>query len=224
MKSGLPLLLVILFNWLSFSVSAQHDSITIGAVPYKWSWINAPKDFKIISNNAISVMADKLTDQYISIDGSYSSINAPKLLFKPDTDFIFSAKVKTGFDSLYEGGAIILYSDAGNFVKLLFEKDEEHSVKVTSSVVTNKISDDDYHAVITGKEVYLKAAKAGKVFCFYYSTDGKHWNIVRTFAYSKTKTMRLGFYAQSPLGPYCEVLFSDISYKPFGFKDFSSGE
>ncbi|MDJ1471759.1 DUF1349 domain-containing protein [Cytophagaceae bacterium YF14B1] len=208
----------------ALSISSPGDSVKIKSVPYSWTWVDKPELYKVTSPNSLQITAAKGTDLYTFVDGSYYTNNAPKLLFKPDSNFIFSAKVKTPFNSMYDGGAILLYSDGENWAKLLFEKLDEKHIGVGSSVIKDKKTDDNYHIQVAAKEIYLKVAKAGKVFCFYYSTDGKTWNILRTFAYATTAPMQIGFYAQSPKGPKCVVDFLDIRYVPRGFKDFNTGE
>lgn len=202
---------------------AQKKTVQIPGISKTWNWINNPKEFTV-KESSIEIMATKGTDQYVALDGKYESNNAPKLLFAPDKDFIFSAKLSTPFDSLYDGGAILLYADAGNYAKLLFEKAEANSIMVTSSVINQKQTDDNYHIAIRGTEVYLKVATSAKTICFYYSTDGSQWNIVRTFAFKQRSAMKLGFYAQSPLGPACAVSFSEIKYSPKAFTNFNTGE
>ena len=214
------LLIVLLSNALYIPLIAQ---VKIPGLTKTWNWINKPSSFTV-EDNKVSITAAKGTDQYVALDGKYESNNAPKLLFAPDKDFIFSAKLSTPFDSLYDGGAILLYSDAGNYAKLLFEKAEATSIMVTSSVINQKQTDDNYHIAVKGTEVYLKVATSGKTICFYYSTDGTQWNIVRTFAFKQRPTMKLGFYAQSPLGPSCSVAFSEIKYIPKAFSNFNTGE
>lgn len=222
MKYSFFLILVILLDTACLPLVAQN-SIKIPGISKTWNWVNKPAGFTT-KENSVSIKAAKETDQYVALDGKYESSNAPKLLFKPDKDFIFSAKLATPFDSLYDGGAILLYADAGNYAKLLFEKAEANSIMVTSSVINQKQTDDDYHIAVNGTEVYLKVATSGKTICFYYSTDGVKWNIVRTFAFKQRPAMRLGFYAQSPLGPSCTVDFSDIKYEAKAFKDFNTGD
>ncbi|MEX6686472.1 DUF1349 domain-containing protein [Danxiaibacter flavus] len=206
-----------------FSFAQQQKDVKLSAVPHAFTWINSPKSFTVTSGNSIKIVAQAKTDQYVALDGSYYINNAPKLLFTPDSNFIFSARLSTTFDSVYDAGAIIIYSDSSNWAKLLFERSDERTIHVSSSVIKNKITDDSYHAALTTRQVYIKAATAGNVFCFYYSADGKQWNILRTFAYDKTN-MRLGFYAQSPKGPQCTVEFADISYKLHGFTNYFTGE
>jgi len=222
MKYSFCLILVVILDSACLPLVAQ-ESIKIPGLSKSWNWVNKPAGFTT-NENAVSIKAAKGTDQYVALDGKYEANNAPKLLCKPDKDFIFSVKVSTPFDSLYDGGAILLYADAGNYAKLLFEKAEANSIMVTSSVISQKQTDDNYHIAISGTEVYLKVATSGKTICFYYSTDGAKWNIVRTFAFKSRPAMRLGFYAQSPLGPSCTVEFTNIKYLPKPFKDFNSGE
>jgi regulation of enolase protein 1 (concanavalin A-like superfamily) len=222
MKFTFYLILVLILDTLCFQVVAQ-DNIKIPGLQKSWKWINKPAGHSV-KENEVAITATKGTDQYVALDGKYESNNAPKLLFAADKDFIFSAKLSTPFDSLYDGGAILLYSDAGNYAKLLFEKAEATSIMVTSSVINQKQTDDNYHIAVKGTEVYLKVATSGKTICFYYSTDGTQWNIVRTFAFKQRSTMKLGFYAQSPLGPSCTVSFSEIKYSPTAFKNFNTGE
>jgi regulation of enolase protein 1 (concanavalin A-like superfamily) len=204
-------------------VFAQNDSIKINSLPRAMGWENKPTKPVVVTSNNITIIADKETDQYTDADGYYSN-SAPKLLFAPDENFTFSVKIKLGFDSVYEGGALVIYTDSLNWVKLLFERADEKSIMVSSSVVKNKVSDDNYHNIIKGKEVYLKISKANKTYCLYYSLDGKQWNVVRSFTYDKTSAMRLGISAQSPKGPSTTVVFSDIKYKPVGFTNYFTGE
>ncbi|MGC4038984.1 MAG: DUF1349 domain-containing protein [Chitinophagaceae bacterium] len=222
MKFTFCLILVTVLDTLCLQGVAQQK-INISGISKQWTWLNKAKEFKS-DQNSISITADKGTDQYVTLDGKYESHNAPKVFFTPDKDFIFSAKLNTPFDSLYDGGGIMLYADNGNYAKFLFEKADASTIMVTSSVVTQKQSDDNYHAVINAKEVYLKVATSGKTICFYYSADGKTWNIVRTFAFKQRAAMKLGFQAQSPLGPSCTVDFSEIQYKAKAFTNYNTGE
>jgi uncharacterized protein len=222
MKFTSYLILVIVLDTTCFRGVAQ-ERIKIPGLAKTWNWVNKPASYTV-NDNDVAIKAAKGTDQYVSLDGKYESNNAPKLIFTPDKDFIFSAKLSTPFDSLYDGGAILLYSDAGNYAKLLFEKAEANSIMVTSSVISQKLTDDNYHIAVSGTEVYLKVATSGKTICFYYSTDGVHWSIVRTFSFKQRATMKLGFYAQSPLGPSCTVDFSSIKYTAKPFTNFNTGE
>jgi len=206
--------------------AATHaqDSLKIPGIPVPFTWADRPKTFSVPGDRSITITAAKGTDQYCFVDGTYYIHNAPKFLMIPGKDFIFSCKIKTGLANLYEGGGLLIYRDTLNWVKLLFERNDDHTIMVTSNVVTNKVTDDSYHIPIANKEVYLKLAKSGTLFCLYYSLDGKKWEIIRNFAFPGTGDLQIGLCAQSPEGPSCTVEFSAITYRPVAFRDFLTGE
>jgi regulation of enolase protein 1 (concanavalin A-like superfamily) len=220
-------IIILILTAVSFCTSAQtaakNDPLKIPAIPFSLSWDVQPVGYEV-SGNGISITAGKETDLYSFLDGNYYVNTAPKLLFTPDTAFIFSAKIKPSFKGTYDGGAILVYSDAENWAKILLEQHEDGKIGLGVSLVKNKLGDDSYHAVVKGNEVYAKVVRSGKVFCFYYSTDGKIWKIVRSFPYEKFENLRIGFYSQSPKGSACTVLFDDIKYKGAAFKDYNTGE
>jgi regulation of enolase protein 1 (concanavalin A-like superfamily) len=218
-------LFIILFTSAFFNLSAQTDAgLQINAISKPLSWDVKPLEYKTTANS-ITIKAGKETDLYSFVDASYYVNNAPKMLFTPDSGFVFSAKIKPAFKSLYDGGAILVYSDEGNWAKALFEQHNDGSFGLGVSLVEEKRGDDSYHAVkLEANEVSVKVARSGNVFCFYYATDGKTWKLLRTFPYRKFENMRIGFYAQSPKGENCTVEFLDIRYKGQKFTDFVTGE
>ncbi|MCO4293187.1 DUF1349 domain-containing protein [Solitalea sp. MAHUQ-68] len=218
---GLSFLLLLLIS--SQLVFSQTPAIKIAAIPAELKWEGAPKQYEITANG-ITIEAGKETDQFVFVDGKYYNNTAPKLLFHPDSNFVLKAKVSPEFNATYDGGAVLIYSDDANWANLLFEKNERNTYGIVSSLVKNKISDGNYHTETTSNEVYLKVAKSGKIFNFYYSLDGQKWILTRTFPYEKMQNLRIGFYAQAAKGPSCKVHFTEISYNGKGFSDFFTGE
>jgi len=209
---------------LALPAMAQSPKpVKIAAIPREMDWDNKPVNYKV-TGNAISITAGKETDIYGDLDGTYYVNNVPRLLFTPDSNFIFSAKVSLAFNTVYDGGAIILYSDSSTWAKLLFELNDGNIIGVGSSLIKDKLGDDSYHVALKVKQVYLKAVRSGKTYCFYYALDGKKWNLLRTFTYPKPESLKIGFYAQSPKGTSCTVNFSEIKYRPEKFKNFLTGE
>jgi uncharacterized protein len=217
--------LLFIFSACVFT-QAQQDkkttSVKISTLPFTPEWDGVPEKFEV-KGDGITFTAGKETDLYCFVDGTYYVNKVPKLLFKPTTDFIFSARIKPDFKNIYDGGAILLYSDEGNWAKVLLEKNEDGTIGLGASLVKDKKGDDSYFA-LNATEIYAKVVKSDKIFCFYYSTDGKTWKLLRTFPYEKMENLRIGFYAQSPKGPGCTVQFLDIKYRAEKFKDFSTGE
>jgi hypothetical protein len=188
----------------------SQSNIPIKAIPYSYTLLENPKEFKVLSDNAIVMTAGKETDLHNPANGSYYRHNAPKFLFTPDANFVFSARVKPSFENQYDGGAILLYSDSENWAKVLLQY-IDHKPVLGISVVKDQITDDAYF-IPHGKDVFLRVTKAGKVFNFLTSPDGKDWTVIREFVYHKPELLKIGFYAQSPVGNSCQVEFSDITY------------
>ena len=194
-------------------VSGQESvksSTPVKAIPYPYTLLENPKEFKVLSDNAIVMTAGKETDLHNPANGSYFRHNAPKFLFTPDANFVFSARVKPSFENQYDGGAILLYSDSENWAKVLLQYIDNKPI-LGISVVKDKITDDAYFNP-QGKDVFLRITKAGKVFNFLTSPDGKEWTLIREFVYHKPEQLKIGFYSQSPVGNSCQVEFSDITY------------
>jgi uncharacterized protein len=217
------ILFFICFTTLSFAQQDKKQPVKISTIPFELSWDGAVEKYEA-KDDHITFTAGKETDLYCFVDGNYYVNKVPKILFKPDSNFIFSASIKPDFKNVYDGGAILLYSDEGNWAKLLFEKHDNGTLGLGASLVKEKRGDDSYHTTITGNEVFVKVVKSDKIFCFYYSPDGKNWSLLRTLPYEKLQNLRIGFYAQSPKGPGCTVAFSNIKYRGEKFKDFFTGE
>lgn len=216
--------LIFLFFTITLFGQSDPKALSIAAISKPLMWDNKPVEFKTTSNS-ITIKAGKETDLYSFVDGTYYVNSAPKLLFTPDSGFVFSAKIKPAFSSMYDGGAILVYSDNENWAKALFEKHTDGSLGLGVSMVNEKRGDDSYHEIdLKAEEVYVKVARSGDIFCFYYSADGKAWKLLRTFPYRKVADLKIGFYAQSPKGESCVVEFSDIRYKGQKFSDFFTGE
>lgn len=81
------------------------------------------------------------SDMYRDPNVTYNTDNAPKLLFRPDADFIFTTSIEHAFANKWDAGAIVLKQDSLNWVKFCFERDYTGANRVVS-VVTKDISDD----------------------------------------------------------------------------------
>lgn len=217
--------LLCIYTTNSFAQNSPKSAevMHLSSIPFPLVWDQQPESFEL-SSTGIIIDSGKKTDLYTSPDGAKSTNNIPKLLFKPDSNFIFTTKVKPSFQKAYDGGAIMVYNDAENWAKLLFEQNVDGSLGIWTTVSTFKTGDDNFNGFIQGKEVYLKIAKSDKNFCFYYSLDGEKWVVLRAFPIRKSEDISIGFAAQSPLGTNCRVEFSDITYRAKKFSDFYSGE
>jgi len=185
--------------------------VKINAIPYVMNFQNSVIEYKITGDNSLKINAPGHTDLFISPDGGYVINKSPRLIFTPDSDFILTAKIKPGFKSKWDAGALLIFNDATHFAKFCFESDFKGQARVVS-VVCNETADDCNSMIVDKNEIFYRitGSTKGKTFGFYYSTDGKSWFPIRTFKLDKTDNLTIGFSAQSPTGEGSSVEFSNI--------------
>jgi len=174
-------------------------------------WQHSPASWKVDSGQTLSIAAAGSTDWFISPMGDGHRDNSPRLLFKPASDFVLSAKVTIDFRAHWDGAALVVYGNDTLWAKLCFEETIDGQPSIVS-VVTKGLSDDANSIAISGSSVFLKVARAGQAIFFYASTDGEHWTIIRAFSLGAASDLRAGFSSQSPAGTGCAASFSQIRY------------
>jgi len=205
------------------SADSPAGKINIKALPRPGTWMNAPKDFKILLEDSFSITASAKTDIYNDAESGARTATAPMLVFPADDTFVLTAAVTVDFKQEYDGGFLIVYSDPDHWAKLLFEKSHYGTFSVCSNV-TNVNPDDSVNTDAPGKEVFLRLTRAKDIFGFYYSFDGKKWAYIRYFKFPLKGPVNVGFASQSPSGEQCTTVFSKVSYSPKAVKDFWTGE
>jgi regulation of enolase protein 1 (concanavalin A-like superfamily) len=187
------------------------DSSSIQAIPHKLFWKKPPTRF---SNNgdSLTIEAPGNTDIYRDSYGSYLPNNAPRLLFRADSNFILTVEVRHAFTDEWNGGGIFLEADSTHCIKMCFEKDNTGAHRVVS-VVTNEYSDDCNAVAIPANQAFLKMARSGNVIILYYSSDGTTWYMARRLRYVFTSPLLVGFLVQAPGARNNTVHFSHIQYQ-----------
>ena len=200
-----------------------QSSFAIANVPQKLSWINSPAKWKY-ELNQLTIVAGEKSDLFLDPQHAYTVVNSPKAVFKPDDNFLLSAKAEVSFKTDFDAAVLVLYAGDEAWAKLCFEFSPQKKPYVVS-VVNNGLSDDCNHVPINGNKVYLRVSGLGNnIFAFHYSTNGKYWNMVRYFLLSTKKEIRVGFSSQSPTGKSCKSVFSQISYQKKKLKDLRNGD
>ena len=205
---------------LTSATGPAAASLILPVIPYP---IEAPADARQFAGT-IELTALKGTDLYANTDGTEHADNTARVLFTPVGDFIFSAKVTGAFKDAYEGGALIVYADANNWIKLLFENPKSGKPGISSTVSKGGIGDDAHHGATGGNAIHLKIARLKQMYVLYTSSDGLTWNMVRTVGLPSTAPVRIGLSAQSPVGPQFKAQFSDLRFRSATFKDYWQGE
>ena len=154
----------------------------------------------------------------------YDKANAPLLLRTVDNTkpFTFSFKTTPVHTVKYDAGMAFLYVDDHHWLKFAFEADERMKTRMVT-VKTKDVSDDNNHDVVASPSVYLKISSDTKVVGFYYSTDGKDWQLVRVFKNEYPTNLKIGIGTQSPAGQGNSSVFEDFKFEETSVKDFRMG-
>jgi regulation of enolase protein 1 (concanavalin A-like superfamily) len=207
----------------STSAATPAGKVEIKSLPRPTTWMNVPKDFKILSEDSFSITATKETDLFNKLgDGAHVG-TAPMLVFPADDTFVLTAAVAVDFKKEFDGGFLVVYSDPSHWAKLLFEQGHYGPFSV-GSTVTNVNTDGSANADVQGRTVFLRVTRAKDIFGFYYSVDGRNWIYIRYFRFPVAGPLKVGFGSQSPIGEQCTTVFSRIHYAPRTASDYWTGE
>ena len=186
---------------------------SIPGLPGPLTWQNAPRAWNIDSKNVLTISSNPKTDWFVDpFDGTVAK-TAPILLFTPGPDYVLSVRVAVQFTTKWDAGALMLWGDDHHWAKLSYEFSPDQKPTLVT-VVTRGLSDDCNSLSLTGDSVYLRIAKSGNTYVFYFATDGKNWQILRTFSLDTDLPIRAGFESQSPEGSGAVAKFSAITYDP----------
>lgn len=200
------------FLFISAFLRAQAPA-SIPGIPVALTWQNQPVSSQLDKQNVLTISAGPKTDWFVDpFDGTVAN-NAPILLFTPDSDYVFSARVAVKFTTKWDAGALMLWGDDHHWAKLSFEFSPDR-VPTLVTVVTRGLSDDCNSQELRQDSVHLRIAKSGKTYVLYFSSDGRKWQILRTFSLDTDIPVRVGFEAQSPAGSGAVAKFSSISFDP----------
>jgi regulation of enolase protein 1 (concanavalin A-like superfamily) len=212
---------VFIFGILFLSTSVlllPQTPASIPGLPGALSWQNMPGSWKFDNEKVLTISAGAKTDWFVDpFDGTVAN-NAPILLFVPDADYVFSTRVTVKFVTKWDAGALMLWGDDHHWAKLSYELSPE-KIPTLVTVVTRGLSDDCNSKELRGDSVYLRIAKSGKTYVFYFSMEGRNWQIVRTFSLDTELPIHVGFEAQSPAGSGAVAKFTAINYDPHGINN-----
>ncbi len=211
------LFLISIWIFLAKASFAQQQPVQINGIPQLLQWENKPLSV-LLKAGVLEIEAGAKTDMFRDPNVTYNTDNAPKLMFVPDKDFVFSATIEHSFVNKWDAGGLVLKADSLNWIKLCFERDYLGYRRVVS-VVTKDVSDDANSQTIYENFAHFKIAKADNVITLYVSTDGKKWLLIRHLQFNTNKEIKVGFLAQSPLGLRWKVKFSNIKYEARKIKD-----
>jgi regulation of enolase protein 1 (concanavalin A-like superfamily) len=189
-------------------------------LPMALEWQVAPADWSIGPDGSLHVAAGPRTDLFVDPGGRPPLHNAPLLLGPVEGDFRLSARVRADLRATYDAGALVLYGDAGAWVKLALERSPQGTATIVS-IVTRGLSDDCNAWTVDGDGAWLRASRTAASYALHASADGERWSLVRHFALNAP--VRAGFSAQSPTGDGCTATFDDVRFGTDGLADLRDG-
>jgi regulation of enolase protein 1 (concanavalin A-like superfamily) len=203
------------------TAAAQEPSLA--ALPGRLFWKNSPADWGLEAGRELSISAGRNTDWFVDPFDRQVHNTAPMLLFFPGNDYVLSAKVGVEFHTKWDAGAFMIWADDHHWAKLSFELSPDQQPTMVT-VVTRGLSDDCNSSAISGREVFLRVARTGNTYVFYFSTDGRGWKILRAFSLDTNLKQAVGFEAQSPAGAGTRAIFSQIHYSAEKIKNIYTTE
>lgn len=190
-----------------------------------WKWLNESQI--IHENGEVVIQAPAKTDWFnnpVPENGVLSApvANAPFFYTEVTGDFVFRAKVRPNFKTMYDACALMVIQDEKLWTKAAFEK-SDFGTTAAVCVVTNGVSDDANGCNIEQDEVWLQIVRVGDVFCTHYSLDGETFYMVRLFHLPVEETVKVGIEAQSPAGEGGLRFYSEISLENRTVKNLRAG-
>lgn len=184
--------------------------------------VNSPEF--TVAGETITLRSGAKSDFFNAPDGSTRAANAPLLMKEIDNTkpFTFVAKVKPTFGSTYDAGTLYLFYNEDLWQKFAYEMDER-GLKRLVTVRTMGTSDDNNHDSITQEDVYMKISSDTKNLGFYYSLDGKQWQLVRLYRNAYPEKIFLALSSQSPVGDGMQAEFSEMELTEKPIENFRLG-
>ncbi|MFE4308282.1 DUF1349 domain-containing protein [Streptomyces sp. NPDC056891] len=183
------------------------------SLPLGLDWVTAPAAWSL-AGGVLTVTAAPRTDAFTDpVGGAARRDAAVALTTPPDGDWQLSARLRVGFRSAWDAGALFIRSDDDHWAKLNFEQAPDGTPSVYS-VVTRGRSDDALAGPVAGEALWLRVSRIGEGFAFHVSDDGEFWRLVRQFTLDGPGPVRAGIEVQSPVGEGCRVDFDDIRLTP----------
>lgn len=186
--------------------------LRLAALPAPLAIVNRPVSVRSPDEQTIELVAPAHTNLFNSPDGKFFRQDAAMLLFKPDRDFVLTARVSADLNSVYDVAALVVYQDNRTWAKFCYENSvERHATLV--SVVTRGLSDDSNSIPASASGEFLAIVRKGDEFAFHASPDGRTWQLIRHFSLPLSDEARLGFAAHGSGATTLRAVFSEISYR-----------
>jgi len=198
--------------------------VVVPGMPFPLEPSGNPACQATVSGSSLVLTCGAKSDLFIDPAGEEGARpDAGRLTGLPgDLDFTFAARVSVRFASAFDAGVLLLYLSERRWAKLCYELSPQRRPTAVT-VVTRGTSDDSNSFETPGGPLWLRITRSGRAWAFHASTDGAWWRLLRYFTLGEASGARVGFLAQSPVGPGCTAVFDDIAYKQGASADLRDG-
>lgn len=172
--------------------------------------------------DGIRIYAPANTDYFVNPVNGEVTADAPFLYEEITGDFVLRARVHHEFLSTFDACVLLALDNEKLWAKACFEY-TDFGTNAVVTVMTNGKSDDANSVDISGKEVWLQLARKDDIFAVHYSLDGKEYRMARLTHLPMSKTIKVGFEAQSPSGNGGMRYFRDIKFVNKSLDDIRDG-
>ena len=191
-------------------------ALKLPGLPFPLEPAGSPPAGCRIRHGALILSAAAGTDMFVDPAGGAVVPDAGRFAgLPPAGDFTLAARVRVESGSMYDAGMLLLHAHERHWAKLCLEYSPQ--LRPTAvTVVTRGVSDDCNSFEVDGDTLWLRITRSGAAWAFHASTDGSWWRLLRYFALGgdPAELVRVGFLAQSPIGPGCTATFDHISFQP----------
>lgn len=179
----------------------------------EWTVVNGEKGSASVRDGVLRIAPVPHTNLFHAPDDGFVVVNAPMVLFAPEGDFTFKAKVSAQLVNVYDVAALVAYGDDKHWAKLCFENSALQEATVVT-VVTRERSDDANSETVASPFVYLAIARKGNEYSMHFSRDGLQWRLARHFQLPSEPKLRIGFAAHTDSNHQFVAGFSEIVHRP----------
>ncbi|KGK58002.1 regulation of enolase 1 [Xanthomonas cannabis pv. phaseoli] len=186
------------------------------APPSRWqqgSWLNAPRQHRVLGDDVLEVVTDKGTDFWRETHYGFTRDSGHFLGFAAPAAFTCQLRIRGRFDQLYDQAGIMIRANERQWVKAGIELSDGRAM--LSSVLTDGRSD-----WATGpyegdpSDFWMRATIEKGVLRLQASRDGIYWPLVRLCPFPVAASYLAGPMTCTPEREGLKVQFSDWQLGP----------
>lgn len=178
-----------------------------------------------VTETTVAFSAGPGTDYFRDPASDWEIANAPAMMCTAPRDFTFSVTIAPEFGSMFDAGTIFLYSSDQYWFKFAYEMSDRDAPFIVS-VATRGKSDDCNGEKLTGAPVRFRVSRKGDTYGMYYATGPDEWMMHRLLSVPEESAspFLIGLSVQSPKGPGCRAVFSDLEWQDTAISNFRFGK